>query len=107
MDTAAVTVEVRYRELVEGDSEATDLSSETAETGDADIEPAIEYAEASYSLSFGAELEAGDFVLKASDAEYYVLVRDTVFNAFNSIKHEELVKQPAQDEALEAEPASE
>ncbi len=107
LDSAAVTVEVRYRELVEGDSEATDLSDETAVAGDADIEPAIEYAEASYSLSFGAELEAGDFVLKASDAEYYVLVRDTVFNAFDNIRHEDLVKQPAPEEALEVAPASE
>ena len=36
-------------------------------------------------------------VLKSSDAEYYVLVRDTVFNAFNDIKRADLVKAPEAD----------
>ena len=39
-------------------------------------------------------MEDGDVVLKSSDAEYYVLVRDTVLNAFTNLVHDELVRLP-------------
>lgn len=94
-----VRVQVRYRKRVEVDepAEAED-AGETTESAESSPEEATdgaepEYAEEAYALSFGAELEDG-VVLKSSDAEYYVLVRDTVFKAFNVIKRADLVKAP-------------
>ena len=94
-----VRVQVRYRKLVEVDEpvEADDAgaapgSADEQSEGETDsAQP--EYAEEAYTLSFGAEMEDG-VVLKSSDAQYYVLVRDTVFNAFNDIKRADLVKAP-------------
>lgn len=112
-----VTVAVRYRELVGSDeppladsADAVDSEDEssTEETESAEPENANEplaeeaesaepeYAESTYTLSFGAELEDG-VALKSSAAEYYVLVRDTVFNAFNDIKREDLIRLPDAD----------
>ena len=94
-----LSVQVRYRKLVESDEPAelqdADETADTAEPSSEDetdgAEPA--YTEEAYTLSFGAEMEDG-IVLKSSDAEYYVLVRDTVFNAFNDINRADLVKAP-------------
>ena len=66
-------------------------------------EAELEYTEASYRLTFGAALQDSDIVLKSSDAEYYVLVRDTIFNAFNDLKHDELVKAPETESEPEGE----
>lgn len=100
-----VTVHVRYRVHVEaeepaesdaGAGSASDAEEPTeGETGA--IEP--EYREESYTLAFGAQFEDG-VVLKSSDADYYVLARDTVFNAFNDLRRVDLVKapEPAGDE---------
>ena len=85
-----VTVEVRYRELVAAD-EPVAFEGEAAES--ADEPPAPEYVEATYSLTFGADMEDG-VALKSSAAEYYVLVRDTVFNAFHDIRREDLIRLP-------------
>lgn len=103
LDPAQVVAEVKYRQLVEEDSdEAADRDVDEA-AEDAEVEVEIEYAEASYTLTFGAELEPGDIVLKSSDAEYYVLVRDTIFKAFKNLKHAELVKQPEPETDAEGE----
>lgn len=106
LEEAQVTVEVRYRELVVVEEPAESAAGSEAEEGDeersaGEIEQAEpEYREASYRLTFGAELEDG-VVLRSSDAEYYVLVRDTVFNAFNDLRREDLVKaaEAVDDEA--------
>lgn len=92
-----VTVEVRYRQLAEVDepaeaeaeSEAIESDEESLAGDTVEAEPA--YTEETYSLTFGAVLEDG-VVLKSSDAEYHVLARDTVFNAFNDISRADLVK---------------
>ena len=103
-----VTVEVRYRKLVEVDepaeADAADESAASDDESSADetLEAEPEYREATYTLSFGAELEDG-VALKSSDAEYYVLVRDTVFNAFNDLSRADLVKAPEAEAALTAE----
>ena len=97
LEEAPVRVEVRYRELVvmeepaepEASSDEVESDEETSAGETEENEP--EYREASYSLVFGAEMEDG-VVLKSSDAEYYVLVRDTVFNAFNDLRRDDLVK---------------
>ncbi len=101
LDPPAAVVEVRYRQRVEDETLATDESDETEAADDEAVEVEIEYKEASYSLIFGAALQDSGIVMKSSDAEYYVLVRDTIFNAFNDLKHDDLVKAP------EAEPESE
>ena len=103
-----VTVEVRYRKLVEVDEGAIADSESQAAEGDAEasademVEAEPEYTEETYSLVFGAELEDG-VALKSSDAEYYVLARDTVFNAFNDLSRADLVKAPEAEDALTAE----
>ena len=92
-----VKVEVRYRKLVdveevveddEGDGQTAD---ETAEDPAAEV--TVEYTEDAYTLTFGADRDDGA-VLKSSAAEYYVLVRDTVINAFREISRADLVKAP-------------
>ncbi len=103
LDTPAVLVEVRYRQLVEEETPETDESDETEAADDEDAAVEVQYREASYSLTFGATLQDSDIALKSSEAEYYVLVRDTIFNAFNDLKHDELVKAPE----TEAEPEGE
>ena len=103
-----VAVEVRYRKLVEVDEGAIADSESQAAEGDAEasademVEAEPEYTEETYSLVFGAELEDG-VALKSSDAEYYVLVRETVFNAFNDLSRADLVKAPEAEDALTAE----
>lgn len=99
LDEAQVTVEVRYRELVEiedfaeaeteGGAVESDEESSVGETDETETE----YSEETYTLIFGAQMEDG-VVLKSSAAEYYVLVRDTVFNAFNELSRSDLVKAP-------------
>lgn len=97
-----VTVQVRYRELVEteepaeAEAEGIAVGSDQESSAGASDEAEPVYAEATYTLTFGAEMEDG-IVLKSSDAEYYVLVRDTVFNAFNDLSREDLVKAPDVD----------
>ena len=99
LDEPPVVVDLRYRVLVEAETDGD--ASQASATED---EPAAEaeYSEASYTLTFGATMADGDIVLKSSDAEYYVLVRDTVLNAFTNLAHDELVKPPeaqAEDDA--------
>ncbi len=103
LDEAQVVVEVRYRELVEAEETEAEESAadDAAESGETAAEPT--YTEATYTLTFGAALEEGDIVLKSSDAEYYVLVRDTTLNAFSGIGRSDLVKLPE----AETEPADE
>ncbi len=91
LDEPQVRVEVRYRQLIEAAPDETDESADGEESVEA--EAAVEYAEAQYTLEFGAEID-GDIVLKSSDAEYYVSVRETVFNAFNGIKRDDLIRAP-------------
>ncbi len=87
-----VTVEVRYRIPVPLDEPA-----EAAADGEASAAE-VEYREETYRLSFGAELEDG-VVLKSSKAEYYVLARETVFEAFSDLSRADLVKTPAESQA--------
>ena len=95
LDAAPVVVDVRYRQLVEAPAADSD-ESDADQNAPGDVESAApEYTEATYTLTFGATMEDGDVALKSSDAEYYVLVRDTVLNAFTNIAHDELVKLPA------------
>ena len=106
LDDAPVIVDVRYRQLLE-DAEAADepTEGEAAPESEASAEPA--YTESTYRLTFGATMDDGDIVLKSSDAEYYVLARDSVLNAFTNIAHDELVKQPQPEIEIETQSGSE
>ena len=95
LDAPQVTVAVRYRVLVESEAaEAADAESADAET-EAE-EPVIEYSDESYSLILGAALDAG-VVAKASAADYFVLVRETVLDAFKDLTHENFIRLPDPD----------
>ncbi len=90
-----VTVEVRYRVLVEPEAPVDDAEAASEENDEAAAdEPEIEYREASYRLEFGAEIEDGQVALKSSDADYYVSARDTTVNVFRELRHDALVKAP-------------
>jgi hypothetical protein len=105
-------VHVRYRQVVDKeepvDSEAADEAveseDESSESDESEVE--IEYRDESYTLTFGAQLEEG-VVLKSSSADYYVLVRETVFNAFNDLRHDDLIKAPAPEDEASAETTGE
>ena len=103
-----VAVEVRYRKLVEvdepleADAAGEAAASDDESSADEALEAEPEYMEATYTLSFGAELDGG-VALKSSDAEYYVLARDTVFNAFNDLSRADLVKAPEAEDTSTAE----
>ena len=92
-----VVVDVRYRQAAEGDEPVdAEVDAPADEGGDeasgsAESEAELELVEDAYTLTFGAQLEDG-VVLKSSAAEYYVLARDTVFNAFNDLKRADLIK---------------
>lgn len=107
LDDAPVVVDVRYRQLVDAPAEEADepAEGEPAPEDEAPAEP--EYKEATYTLTFGANMDDGDIVLKSSDADYYVLVRDTVLNAFTNIAHDELVKLPDPETESETQAGSE
>ena len=103
LDEPQALVEVKYRQLIETESDAADGDeAQAAEDSDeASLEATPQYEEHAFSLTFGAELDDGDIVLKSSAADYYVLVRDTTANVFIDLRHEDLVKPP------EPEPAGE
>ena len=96
LDEPQALVEVKYRQLIETESDAADGDeADAAEDSDeASLEATPQYEERAYSLTFGAELDDGDIVLKSSAADYYVLVRDTTANVFIDLRHEDLVKPP-------------
>lgn len=98
LDEPAVLVDVRYRQLIEQEADESEVAAESEQSA---VAPA--YAEKTYTLTFGATMDDGDVVLKSSAAEYYVLVRDTVLNAFKDIAHADLIKQPEPES--EGEPA--
>jgi len=81
LDEPAIMVEVVYRQAVE--VEATEEAGET--------EAEIEYAEQSYTLAIGAQQAGGDYALKASSKDYYVLVRQSVVDAFGDVNQDRLV----------------
>ncbi len=97
LDQPRVTVEVRYRIPVPLDDPVEADAGAEASTGEASAAE-VEYREETYRLSFGAELEDG-VVLKSSKAEYYVLARETVFEAFSDLSRADLVKTPAESQA--------
>lgn len=104
LDEPPVVVDVRYRQLDVVPAEAAEESAE----GEADeLAAQPKYIEATYTLAFGAAMADGDIALKSSDAEYYVLVRDTVLNAFTNIVHDELIKLPEPEPAAEAQTGGE
>lgn len=107
LDAAPVVVDVRYRQLVESPAETAVETASDEAAPEAEPVAELNYTEASYTLTFGATMADGDIVLKSSDAEYVVLVRDTVLKAFTNIVHDELVKLPAPEAGSETQSGSE
>lgn len=95
----SVLVEVQYRQLVE--AEANEAANSADEVGD-DESSAAEAAEPQFSeetltLTFGAALEGGDIVLKSSQSDYFVSVRETTYQVFAELSRDDLVKLPESD----------
>ena len=88
---AAVTVEVVYRQAVEVEPSAEEEGTE--EGTNEETEPLLEYAVEQYILTIGIEQDSGNHAAKSSSEAYYVTVRGTVFDAFNDIRHEDLLRQ--------------
>ena len=93
----AATVEVAYRTPVEAEPEATEADGDSA----AADESLIEYAEQSLTLAFGSSRDDGSVVLKSSESEYYVAVRESILTAFADISHDNLIIQ-AESESEES-----
>ena len=83
LDEARVTIDLRYRKLVESDADGSDESDEAAEP---------EYSDETLTLAFGVALEDGTIALKSSEAEYFVSVRETTFDLFNGLTRGDFVK---------------
>lgn len=95
----AVTVEVVYREKVEREADENAEASDTADS----TEPEADYDEFTYTLAFGAVQDDGNVVVKSSDEDYYVAVRESVLTAFSDISHADLLMPvEAQSESGEA-----
>lgn len=98
-----VSVEVHYRQLIETDAtdatEATEANAEAGSTAEVVDDEAAEpqYSEEMVTLSFGAALEAGDIVLKSSQSDYFVSVRETTYQVFAELSRDDLVKLPESD----------
>lgn len=93
LDEPAIMVEVVYRQAVE--VEATEEADET--------EAEIEYAEQAYTLAIGARQVGGDYALKSSSKDYYVLVRQSVVDAFGDVSQDRLVTTVESESAAAAE----
>ncbi len=93
LDEPAIMVEVAYRQAVE-----------VEETGEADeTEAEIEYAEQSYTLAIGAQQDREHYVLKSSSKDYYVLVRQSVVDAFGDVNQDMLVTSVESESAADTE----
>ena len=92
LDEPQVTVDVRYRKMIESEADEAEESDDEV-AGAIGSVATVEFTEESYTLSFGAEVDE-NILLKSSDAEYYVTVRDTVLNAFSGIGREDLIRSP-------------
>lgn len=82
-------VEVVYRERVEREADEDAEASETSDASEPESE--VEYDEFTYTLTFGDVLEDGNVVVKSSNEDYYVAVRESVLTAFNDISHADLL----------------
>ena len=103
----AVTVEVRYRQMiaVAADEAKSDDGADEAAGAEA-VEAKVEYEERAYTLEFGAA-QADGVALKSSAAEYYVTVRETVFNTFANLSRDDLIRAPQADAETAVESGSE
>ncbi len=93
----SVSVEVRYRQLIE--AEATEANEEAGSADEVVDDQAAEpqYSEEMLTLAFGAALENGDIVLKSSQSDYFVSVRETSYQVFAELSRDDLVKLPESD----------
>ena len=90
MDAPRATVTLRYRQLLPAEQ---DSNAETVES-DSDTAAEIQYSDETLTLTFGAELGDGTIALKSSESDYFVSVRETVFNAFGEVERADFVKPP-------------
>ncbi len=90
----SVSVEVRYRQLLE--TAANEEAGSTDEVVD-DQAAEPQYSEEMLTLAFGAALEGGDIVLKSSQSDYFVSVRETTYQVFAELSRDDLVKLPESD----------
>lgn len=101
MENPEITIQVVYEEPVESeaDAEATDEPGEATPetTPEATSEPApteVKAIEKSYTITIGEPLGNGEYVLKATNKDYYVQVRSSYVTTFRNINHEALIVIP-------------
>ncbi|MCY4147233.1 MAG: DUF4340 domain-containing protein [Chloroflexi bacterium] len=92
-----VVVEVQYRQLVEADAADENEAPSSADNIGDDETAEPQYSEATLTLTFGAALEGGDIVLKSSQSDYFVAVRETTYQVFAELSRDDLVKLPESD----------
>ncbi len=92
-----VLVELTYRQLVES-AASEEANADEMDAGEPDAEPAEpQTTDETLTLTFGAALESGDVVLKSSQSDYYVTVRETSYQVFAELSRDDLVKLPESD----------
>ena len=84
-------VEVTYRERIVAEADADAEGSDTAEAEAAEPASEVAFAENTFTLTFGDLLDDGNVVVKSSDQQYYVAVRESVLTAFRDINHADLL----------------
>ncbi|MCY4464671.1 MAG: DUF4340 domain-containing protein [Chloroflexi bacterium] len=96
MAEPGVVVDLQYRQLLEtGSSEEASAAEEVVDDEANADEP--QYSQETLALTFGATLEDGDIVLKSSQSDYFVSVRETTYKVFNELSRDDLVKLPESD----------
>ncbi|MCY4540674.1 MAG: DUF4340 domain-containing protein [Chloroflexi bacterium] len=101
----AVTVEVEFRQVVEVEEESAEDASESGENEADDSEDTVSYTTESYTLSFGAQRDDGNIVLKSSTSDYYVTVLAYALDAFSDLSHADLVRMSEEETESAAEDA--
>ena len=86
MDAPRLTLTLTYRQPLPTEAGDEDEAEESA--GEAEAV----YSQETLSLTFGAALDDGHVVLKSSDNDYFVTVRESVYSAFSELRRADFVK---------------
>lgn len=92
-----VTVEVEYRRMTEMEAEGAEEETDSGQNATDDSAEPLSYTTESYTLSFGAQREDGNVVLKSSTSDYYVTVRAYTSDAFSDLDHVDLARLSQDD----------
>jgi len=105
IDDPEITIQVFYEEPAE-----TEDTGPEADNSDKDVDEGEETAEdeesemieQNYTLTIGNSLDNDEYVIKADNQDYYVLVRSSFLTTFRNINHDELLVVQEDDPVTES-----